>query len=197
MRRRGLVVLLACLAGVGFAIGTLNILVVHYAEQRGFPGGAPGLLALHAGGSLVGVLVYGARKWTAPLPRRALVLALCLLTGYTLLILLPPAPLMGPLMVLTGLFLAPLLATTFMLVGELAPQGTVTEAFAWLITLFATGTSLGSAITGGVLQRYDEHWGAACGALGVSLTVALLFAGRRGLIVDKEPASEALAADAA
>ncbi|MFJ3202299.1 MFS transporter [Streptomyces sp. NPDC086989] len=183
LRERGLVLLLVCLAGVGFAIGTLNILVVHYAEQRSFPGGAPGLLALHAAGSLIGVLVYGARKWDAPLPRRALALALCLLAGYTLLILLPPALLMGPLLVLTGLFLAPLLATTFMLVGELAPAGTTTEAFAWLITLFASGTSLGSAITGWVLQGTGEHWGAACGALGVSVTVLLLFTGRRKLRV--------------
>ncbi|MFD9356362.1 MFS transporter [Streptomyces sp. NPDC060031] len=196
LRERGLVLLLVCLAGVGFAIGTLNILVVHYAERKGFPGGAPGLLALHAGGSLVGVLLYGARKWAAPLPRRALSLALGLLTGYTLLILLPPPALMGPLMVLTGLFLAPLLATTFMLVGELAPEGTVTEAFAWLITLFATGTSLGSAITGGVLQHSSEHWGAACGALGVSVTVLLLFSGRRKLVSAKVQGPGALAADA-
>ncbi|KOG37040.1 MFS transporter [Streptomyces resistomycificus] len=186
LRERGLVLLLVCLAGVGFAIGTLNILVVHYAEHRGFPGGAPALLALHAGGSLVGVLVYGARTWATPLPRRALVIALGLLSGYALLVLLPPAPLMAPLIVLTGLFLAPLLATTFMLVGDLAPTGTTTEAFAWLITLFAAGTSAGSAVTGGVLQRADEHWGAACGALGVTLTVTLLFLGRRQLHANKD-----------
>ncbi|GAA2980365.1 MFS transporter [Streptomyces flavovirens] len=96
LRERGLVLLLACLAGVGFAIGTLNILVVHYAEQRTFFGGSPGLLALHAAGSLAGVLVYGAVRWKVPLPRRALALALGLLTGYGLLIFLPPPPLMGP-----------------------------------------------------------------------------------------------------
>ncbi|MFF1465128.1 MFS transporter [Streptomyces sp. NPDC058330] len=197
LRERGLVLLLACLAGVGFAIGTLNILVVHYAEQRTFFGGSPGLLALHAAGSLAGVLVYGAVRWKVPLSRRALALALGLLTGYGLLIFLPPPLLMGPLMVLTGLFLAPLLATTFMLVGELAPEGTTTEAFAWLITLFASGTSLGSAVTGGMLQRYTDHWGAACGALGVSVTVLLLFQGRRRLHGRKGTSPGALAADTA
>lgn len=196
LRQRGLVILLVCLTGVGFAIGTLNILVVHYAEHRSFPGGAPGLLALHAGGSLVGVLVYGARTWATALPQRALVISLGLLTGYTLLIALPPAPVMGPLMVLTGLFLAPLLATTFMLVGELAPAGTTTEAFAWLITLFATGTSLGSAVTGGVLQRSSEHWGAACGALGITVTVVLLLSGRRKLLTRNGESPEALTTDA-
>ncbi|WP_461027047.1 MFS transporter [Streptomyces sparsus] len=197
LRERGLVLLLVCLTGVGFAIGTLNLLVVHYAEHQGFPGGAPALLALHAGGSLVGVLAYGARSWTAPLPRRALAIALGLLSGYTLLVLLPPAPLMGPLMVLTGLFLAPLLATTFMLVGELAPTGTTTEAFAWLITLFAAGTSAGSAITGIVLQRADGHWGAACGVLGVTLTVTILFLGRRNLYSRKTVNTNTVAADSA
>ncbi|MCS0639634.1 MFS transporter [Streptomyces sp. LP05-1] len=195
LRERGLVLLLVCLAGVGFAIGTLNIVVVHYAEGRAFPGGAPGLLALHAGGSLIGVLIYGARRWTAALPLRARLLSLGLLLGYSLLILVPPPPLMAPLMVLTGLFLAPLLATTFMLVGELAPAGTTTEAFAWLITLFASGTSLGSAVTGAVLQRGGEHWGAAPGALGISVTVLLLLAGRRALRVPGAPVSRAVTSE--
>lgn len=190
LRSRGLALLLVCLAGVGFAIGTLNILVVHYAEGRGFPGGSPALLALHATSSLVGVLAYGARRWVTPLPQRAIVLAACLAVGYTLLTVMPSPPFMALLMVLTGLFLAPVLATSFMLVGELAPTGTTTEAFAWLVTLFATGTSLGSAVAGSVLQRSNEHWAATCAALGVALTVLLLLVGRRTLYVQKTAATQ-------
>ena len=57
------------------------------------------------------------------------------------------------LMLVTGCFLAPALTVTFVLVGDLAPAGTVTEAFAWLITLFTTGAAVGSAVTGVVLDH--------------------------------------------
>ncbi|GHH88243.1 MFS transporter [Streptomyces sulfonofaciens] len=181
LRSPGLAILLAGMIGMGFAIGTLNILAVHYAENRHIWGGSPTLLALNSAGALIGALVYGAMKWTLPAPRRALAFAAGLVVGYTLLILLPAPPYMVPLMLATGMFLAPLLTVAFTLVGELAPPGTTTEAFAWLVTLFATGTSLGSAATGAVLQGADEHWAASCGALGVATTLLIVLAGQRKL----------------
>lgn len=46
------------------------------------------------------------------------------------------------------------------LVPSLAPTGTVTEAFAWVVTVFTLGTSAGSAAAGGLT---------AAGATGPSL----------------------------
>ncbi|WP_055586639.1 MFS transporter [Streptacidiphilus griseoplanus] len=186
-----LVTLLAALAGTGFAIGTLNVLVVSYAEHRPVPGGAPVLLALNAGGALIGVLVYGARSWSGTPATRAVLFALGLVTGYGLLTLLPPPPYMHALMLLTGVFLAPLLTVMFLLVGKLAPPGTTSEAFAWLVTLFASGTSLGSAAVGTVLQHTDQHRAAACGVLGTLVTLAILALGRRRLSAVHAEASEA------
>ena len=55
---------------------------------------------------------------------------------------------MIPVMLATGLFLAPLLTVVFLLVGSLAPDGTSTEAFAWIVTLFAAGMSPGLPSSG-------------------------------------------------
>ncbi len=181
LRDRGLVFLLVAMSGAGFAIGTLNMVVVSYCERHHVPGGAPILLTLNAFASLVGVLAYGAVKWRIPPRERALLFATGLVIGYAPLALVPAPPYMAGLMLLTGMFLAPLLATTFMLIGDLAPAGTTTEAFAWLVTLFAAGNSLGSAVVGVILDHSGIHWAATGGVAGVGATVLLLAAGYRHL----------------
>ncbi|MEU1670683.1 MFS transporter [Streptomyces roseifaciens] len=183
LRSRGLVVLLTGLTGAGVAIGTLNVLVVHYAEDHALPGGAPTLLALNALGALTGGLAYGAvRHWRIAPPRRTLLLMLGLTAGYGLLCLLPAPPLMAGLMILTGLFLAPVLTVVFVLVGELAPAGTVTEAFAWLVTLMTAGVALGSAVVGTVLETAGPTWAASCGVAGLAVGALVILAGQAHLV---------------
>jgi MFS family permease len=179
LRSKGLVVLLGAFAGAGFAIGVLNVLVVSYAERHSVPGGAPMLLALNAGGALVGALTYGVVRWRNPIRQRAAISAGGLVVGYGSLAIVPSPPYLAGLMVLTGVFLAPLLTATFVLIGELAPRGTTTEAFAWLVTLFACGSAAGSAIVGVVIDGAGLHWAAACGALGAGGCFATLLAGYR------------------
>ncbi|WP_058042731.1 MFS transporter [Streptomyces roseifaciens] len=193
LRSRGLVVLLTGLTGAGVAIGTLNVLVVHYAEDHRLPGGAPTLLALNALGALIGGLAYGAvRHWRVAPPRRTLLLMLGLTAGYGLLCLLPAPPLMAGLMILTGLFLAPVLTVVFVLVGELAPAGTVTEAFAWLVTLMTAGVALGSAVVGTVLETAGPTWAASCGVAGLAVGALVILAGQAHLVpAAREEAEEA------
>nr|AKA87336.1 major facilitator superfamily protein [Streptomyces antibioticus] len=198
MRSRSLVVLLISLTGVGVAIGTLNVVVVAYAEEHRLPGGAPTLLTLNAFGALIGGLVYGAvHRWPVPPARRTLLLAVGLAVSYALLCLLPAPPLMACLMLLTGLFLAPTLTVSFVLVGELAPTGTVTEAFAWLVTLMTSGSALGSAAVGLVLEHRGPTWAAACGVLGLTMSVLILLAGQSRLDSDQRTETKASAVPAA
>ena len=104
--------------------------------------------------------------------------------GYALLCLVPSPPYMAGLMIVTGLFLAPVLTATFVLVGELAPAGTVTEAFAWLVTLMTAGMALGSTAVGTVLEHATQSWAASCGVLGVAVSVLILLAGQRRLFAE-------------
>ncbi|MCC5576707.1 MFS transporter [Microtetraspora sp. AC03309] len=191
LRSRGLVLLLGSLTGVGVAIGTLNVLVVSYAEQHPVPGGAPTLLALNAGGALIGGLGYGAVRWSSSLPRRTLLLTVGLAGAYALLCLVPSPLYMAGVMIVTGLFLAPVLTATFVLVGELAPAGTVTEAFAWLVTLMTAGMALGSTAVGTVLERASESWAASCGVVGASVSVLALLVGQRRLSAESIGRAEA------
>lgn len=183
LRSKGLTILLGALAGAGFAIGVLNVLVVSYAERHSVPGGAPMLLALNAGGALVGAITYSVVSWRGSTRGRAAVCAGGLSVGYGLLAIVPSPPYMAALMVLTGVFLAPLLTATFVLIGELAPRGTTTEAFSWLITLFACGSSAGSAIVGVVIDHAGLHWAGACSVLGAGGCLVGMLAGYRLFVV--------------
>jgi len=187
----GLVVLILGLGGVGAAIGALSVFTVSYAERVVLPGGAPTLLALNAVGAMAGALVYGRRSWPGSEPVRAAVLALGLALGYAVL-LVPSGPVVTAVAVtVAGVFLAPLLTVSFGLVGRLAPPGTTTEAFAWLVTTFTLGNSVGAAVSG-VLQDAAEN-GAAAGAplvavVGAGVGTIVLLAGRRPLA--REPQEE-------
>ncbi|GAB2847160.1 MFS transporter [Lentzea nigeriaca] len=191
LRHRGLLILLLAPVGTGVAIGTLNVLVVSYAERFEVFGGAPTLLTLNAFASLVGVLIYGMIPWRIQPRTRIVFFAAGLLVGYGMLATVPsPLPMAG-LMLLTGFFLAPMLASLFGLIGDLAPRGTVTEAFAWLVTLFAAGSSLGAALVGPVLDRDDLHLAAAHAGAGALFCLAMVIIGYRLFVPEKEPAAAA------
>ncbi|MDH6577633.1 MFS transporter [Kitasatospora sp. MAP5-34] len=181
LRSPGLVLLLIGLAGAGWTVGTQNVLFIAYAEQYHgtLPGGAGLLLALAALGGLLGALAYGAVKWRSSTATRTWVMALGMAVSYLPLLLLPSPAAMAGLALLSGIGLAPLLAAAFVLVAELAPTGTVTEAFAWLVTLFATGNAAGYAVSGALVAGSLQSV-ALCAVGGITLGGLLLF-GARGL----------------
>ncbi|GAA2743178.1 MULTISPECIES: MFS transporter [Kitasatospora] len=182
LRSPGLVLLLIGLAGAGWTVGSQNVLFIAYAERHpgGLPGGAGTLLALAALAGLLGALAYGALTWRASTATRTWVLALGMAVSYLPLVLLPgPLP-MAALAFLSGAVLAPLLAAAFVLVAELAPAGTVTEAFAWLVTLFATGNAAGYAVSGSLVEGSLSAV-ALCAAAGIAVGGVLLFATRAQL----------------
>jgi MFS family permease len=148
LRSSGLRVLLLALCSVGVALGVLSVAVVPYAENLGMKAASGVLLAANAGGALIGGLVYGARPRRGPAHRRLPLLLAGLAAGYVPLMAAPGLPPMLVLAFLSGVFLAPTLACAFTLVDELAPRGTVTEAFGWVVAAMGSGTAFGSAIAG-------------------------------------------------
>jgi predicted MFS family arabinose efflux permease len=179
LRSRQLTLLLVGLAGPGVAVGSLNVLVVAYAERQPVVAGPGGLLALHALGAMLGAFIYGAIRWPLPAGPRTPLLAVCLALGYWPLCLVPGPLTMSALLLLTGSFLAPLLAASFARVGELAPRGTTTEAFAWLVTLFVAGNGLGGAVGGALLASGSLPLAGAAGAAGASLGALVLLGALR------------------
>jgi MFS family permease len=181
LRSPGLVLLLLAFAGTGWSVGGQNILFVAYAqEHHGIPGGAGLLLALAALSGLLGALAYGAVRWQAATATRTWAMAAGMAVCYLPLLAVPGPLGMSGAAALSGLGLAPLLAAAFVLIAELAPAGTTTEAFAWLVTVFSTGNALGSAASGAVVGG-SLRAAALITCAGIASGALLLVACRRRL----------------
>jgi predicted MFS family arabinose efflux permease len=170
------VLLIAGIAGVGAAVGSLPVALTGYAEALSHRSLSGWLLACQAAGALIGGLLYTRAR---PGGRRRLPLITVALTaGYVPLLLMPGPAAMAPLTALCGLALPPLLTVVFLTADEIAPAGTVVEAFAWIATAFAIGSAAGSALTGPLVDG-GLRWGFAFAPVAGLLAVLLMSAAAR------------------
>ncbi|WP_105970758.1 MFS transporter [Streptomyces geranii] len=163
-------------AGVGLALGSLDLLVVVFAGRHGHGGAsAAWVLAALSAGSAVGGLLNGAVAWRRSARVRLALLALGLglaLLGAGL------APGLGTLalaMTGAGFFVAPALTTAYLIADEaVAPEARV-RAGTWVNTATNAGSTLGSATAGFLAGQLPV---AVCFALtgGVVLLTAALTA---------------------
>jgi predicted MFS family arabinose efflux permease len=146
--------LLVAVILVGAGVGSLPVAIIDYAETAGNRSWSSWLLAVQAGGALIGGLVNTRLKVDG---RRLPLLAALLGAGYVPLLLTPSSVvLMVPLAIICGFCLPPLLAATFMTVDRIAPAGTAAEAFAWVATAFSVGAALGAAADGAILDAFED-----------------------------------------
>ncbi|CAL9393538.1 MFS transporter [Streptomyces sp. enrichment culture] len=190
LRSPGLVALLAAFLFIGMALGSITVAAVPYADEHGGDAVYGWLMAALGLGALVGGSVYGARQWAGAPERRLRVLVAFLAVCYLPLMLMPGAVAMTGLTALAGVFLAPAIACAFVIVDRHAPSGTVTEAFSWLVTTFTVGASVGTGLTGPVVEEGGALWGfavpSAAGAVSLLVLVAtgrVLAAPARGAVV--------------
>ncbi|MBC6458239.1 MFS transporter [Actinomadura sp. HBU206391] len=196
LRSAGLRLLLLALSAVGVALGVLSVAVVAYADRHGSETVSGLLLAVNAGGALVGGLVYGARPRTGPANRRLPLLMTGLALGYLPLMIAPALPLMVAFAFVSGIFLAPVLACSFGIVDYLAPRGTVTEAFAWIVAAMGGGAAIGAAVAGVSSDLAGVSGAFAPAGIGGVLALGLCLLGRH-LLRPAEPATAKTEAHAA
>jgi MFS family permease len=139
------------------------------------------LFAAIAGGSTIGGLVYGTRTWPFD-ERRAVPLLMTifavLLGVMAYLMSLPTVSLwvVMPLLVLTGLTIAPTLIMQQSLLDHLSPTHRLNEAQAFLSASNTTGAAAGTALAGIMIDFHGLNWsfGGAAIAAGAAGLIALL-----------------------
>lgn len=162
--------LLLTVAGIGLGFGAIEVALPAYVESRGGqPAQAGVLIAVWSFGSIVGGLVYGGLHLTIPHRRQLPVLVGALAVGSALPLLAGGPVAMGLALFLYGLTIAPFSACNSVLLGEAAPAGTTTEAFAWNSSMIFGGAALGSAVAGVLVERSG-----AVAALAVTAAAGLL-----------------------
>jgi MFS family permease len=144
----GMRLVVAALTGFGAAIGVVQVALPAFMAAHGSAASAGLLFAALSAGSLTGGLVYGARSWPGDLPARLAAVLAGLGLGWAALALASTPVVLGALLLIAGLLVAPSTVIGSALLDRVAPRGTATEAFGVMIMGLVAGTAVGNALGG-------------------------------------------------
>lgn len=171
----GLVV--ACLALLGAGLGAIEIGLPAFAVASKSQAAAGALLAAVSAGSLLGGLWFGRREWRAGPGSQLAGAVLGFALAGALLPLANSLVVLGASAFLLGVFVAPSLVASLMILSSTAPKTRQTEAFAWVTTANNAGLALGSGVAGLLASAFSPaaalSGGAVAGCLGLLPALAL------------------------
>jgi MFS family permease len=137
---------------LGAAVGVIEVAAPAFAGEHGEAAAGGVALASLAAGSLVAGLVYGGRSWPGAAGRRYILLVA------VLAITMVPLPLAGSLgmfvvlMGLSGIAWAPMAATSFAVLDDVAKPDTVAESVSWTTAMFVAGMAVGYSAGGSLVD---------------------------------------------
>jgi hypothetical protein len=157
---------------IGFCLGAAEVTFAAFGESVGDRALAGPLIALWSLGSAAGGLLYGAYGHRVPV-RTAYLRTLALTPVVTLPLAFPSSfAAMAPLALIAGVAIAPLIAAGSQLVGEVAPQGALTEAYTWPLTALVGGVAAGNALAGLII--HEASWREAFLAAAIVGTIGIV-----------------------
>lgn len=191
--RIGAVRLLALVLVAGGAIvGTVDVVGVAFAEERGSAAGAGVVLSVYAIGSALAGLAFGTLRLRAPLPVLLAVGAAGTAVTTVPLLFVDGIATLAVAVFFSGLFFAPTMIVVMNLVERTVPADRLTEGMTWAITGLNVGVALGAAVSGALVDRHGPVGGfsVAVVAGGVALLLAVGACGPLARALAARPALE-------
>jgi MFS family permease len=176
----GLRTLLCMALSVGFVFGTIDVAVPAYGVEHGSRSIGAAALACFAAGSAVGGVLYGMRA-PANVQRSFLLLAAGLPFAVLLMTVAGPVWSLFALAPVCGALVAPLTAAENELTEVVSPEGTVTEAYSWVITATVGGAAAGTALAGSLVESHSWREAVFVGAAVTAVGSVLALSRRRTL----------------
>lgn len=178
------------MVAMGVIVGTVDIVSVAFAAERGQPAAASLVLAVYATGSCVAGLVFGALKLQQPLPRLLLLGGLATAVTTLPLWLAGSLPALAAAVLLAGVFFAPTLIVAMSLVERVVPPARLTEGMTWLLAGLNVGVAAGAALSGQMLDAHGTQAGFAVALGAAGLVLLAVWAGYRRVVVFIVPEME-------
>jgi hypothetical protein len=191
LRAPGVVTLMAAASGIGLTVGALELGITAFATSHDARALSGGLIAAQAVGSFAGGMAYGSRTWHGPAGRRLAILGAVLTLTVIPLVVVPSLPASFPLMLISGIALAPTTAVIYLMLDRLAPAGTAAEATGWVLMAVISGVAVGNAAAGAAVGASGPHAGIAVALVGAALTTAVAWLGQGKLRAPGRLVSEA------
>ena len=146
---------------MGGLFGSLDVTTVAACTAWGARDKAGLVLAAMSAGSALGGLLYGSRGWASALWKR-FVAGTSILGATVLPVLFVGTPFwLGFFGFIAGFSIAPTFVNANGLIGRLVPGRRLTEGLAWLGTSIGIGVSIGSSVSGMMIDRFGYHGGFA------------------------------------
>ncbi|MFC6880358.1 MFS transporter [Actinomadura yumaensis] len=149
------------------AIGALEVAVTGFAAEHAMAGLAGLYLAAFGLGSIAGGLWYGSRSSRRALGAQYRLWLAVTIAGFAPLPLCSGPGWLAAFLVVGGFAVAPASIVQFRLVGELAQDSVLTEAFTWLLSASLAGAAVGNAAAGAVVEKAGST-----AALGTALVLS-------------------------
>jgi len=178
----GMVTLLVAAIGAGACFGAFEVALPAFGKDHGSASLGGPLITAWALGSMTGGVIYGAlAERLGALARAFLRLAVLLPLASVLTLAASSIVGMALLVPLAGIVIAPLQATQNQLVGLVAPAGTITEAYTWVLMGLVMGLAGGNALSGPLVDASGWRAAVAAGCVAAALAAGLAWL-RRGTL---------------
>ncbi|MFF8862952.1 MULTISPECIES: MFS transporter [unclassified Streptomyces] len=181
LRAPGLQVLVATFVATGAIFGSVDVVTVAFADERGHQGAASLVLALYAAGSCLAGVVFGLLRFAGAPERRWLLGVAAMSVSMIPLLLVGNLPLLAVALFVSGLSIAPTMITTMSLIEEHVPRAKLTEGMTWVSTGLAVGVALGSSAAGWVIDAAGARAGYGVPVASGAAAIAVGFLGYRRL----------------
>ncbi len=162
--------------GLGVLFGAFDVSTVAFTEQAGVAGAAGVVLALWAGGSLIGGLYFGSRRWKSGLEVQLRTTAVILSLVMIPALAVSSVPWLMVVAFFAGMSIAPTLISLFSVTERLVPPRLLTEGLTWVTAGLSVGFAIGSAAGGAIVDAQGTRmafgfaWagGVFCAVLGLA-----------------------------
>ncbi|MFG1809085.1 MFS transporter [Streptomyces sp. NPDC049040] len=177
----GVRALVVAFLGIGAVFGGMQVSITAFTQEAGHAGLNGVVYGTFAAGNMLAGVAYGAVTWRRS-PRRRLLAAYAALTlACVPLWAVQSLPVLGGLVLLVGLCIAPALITGYTLVDALVPAATRTEAFTWLTGAVALGQAAAVTVAGLLADHAGPPAGFTVPLTGTAVALAVLAGLRRHL----------------
>ncbi|MBV7476025.1 MFS transporter [Pseudomonas sp. PDM31] len=169
---RTIVVALLVMGVIG---GSIDVAVVAFANEQGWPASASFILAAYALGSLITGLTFGMLRLTLSIEKQFLAGVLVTAVTGVLPIFSVDVYILAGMLFVAGSSFAPTMVIVMNLGSIIVPSSRITEGLTWMTTGISTGVALGGVLAGLVIDVYGARAGFGVGIVaGVVLVVVVL-----------------------
>jgi predicted MFS family arabinose efflux permease len=160
------------------ALGVADVTLIAFADVQGSPEIGGVLIALFAGGSVVGGLTFGARTWPGSPSRQLATITAAASLAMAPLALADSLLAAAPLALLAGVPGAAQWAAASLTLDRASGGSAGAEAYTWLSTANAVGIAVGSTVAGALVEASGPSLAFLAGCAATAAAAAFLIARR-------------------